>query len=364
VTVSDSELAALPKIVLHDHLNGGLRPATILELADASGWHLPETDAGALGAWFVQAASAGSLPRFLQTFEHTVAVMQTRAHLERVAREAVLDLADDGVIYAELRLAPELHVSEGLALQEVVDAVRAGVADGVAEAGDAGHEIRVGTILTAMRHAGRSLEIAGLALANRGRGCVGFDIAGPELGFPPSRHAEAFALLRNALFPTTIHAGEADGPSSIAGAVGLGSARRVGHGLRIVEDIRGADTNEPRFGTIAAFIRDNGIPLELCPTSNVQTGAARSISEHPITLLQTLGFVVTVNPDNRLMCGTSQLREMARLVAQAGWTIADLKAATLAAAWAAFQPYEVRGDLADVVLAGFGGRPSVPDREG
>jgi len=364
VIPSDADLAALPKIVLHDHLNGGLRPSTILELADERGLRMPEADAGALGAWFVQAASAGSLPRFLQTFEHTVAVMQTRGSLERVAREAVLDLADDGVIYAELRLAPELHVSEGLTLQEVVDAVRAGIADGVAEAGDAGREIRVGTILTAMRHADRSLEIAGLAVANRGRGCVGFDIAGPERGFPPSRHAEAFAVLRNALLPTTIHAGEADGPSSIAEAVGLGSARRIGHGLRIVEDIRGADTDEPFFGTTAAFIRDNRIPLELCPTSNVQTGAARSIPEHPISLLRNLGFVVTINTDNRLMCGTSQMREMARLVAQAGWTIADLEAATVDAAWAAFQPHDVRKELAEAVLAGFGGGRPVPVREG
>ncbi len=364
MTPSDSELAALPKVVLHDHLNGGLRPATVLEIANAIGWHLPETDAGALGAWFVQAASAGSLPRFLRTFEHTIAVMQTRANLERVAREAVLDLADDGVIYAELRCAPELHVSEGLTLQEVVDAVYAGFADGIAEARDAGHQIRIGTILTAMRQADRSMEVARLALANRERGCVGFDIAGAELGFPPARHAEAFAILRNALFPTTIHAGEADGPSSIAEAVGLGSARRIGHGLRIVEDIQGATTEEPHFGTTAAFVRDNRIPLELCPTSNVQTGAAPSIAEHPISLLRDLGFVVTINPDNRLMCGTSQMREMARLVTQAGWTIADLEVATIEAARAAFQPHDVREELADAVLAGFGGRASEPELEG
>jgi adenosine deaminase len=364
VTLSDSELTALPKVVLHDHLDGGLRPATILEIADATGRRMPETDAGALGAWFVQAASAGSLPRFLRTFEHTVAVMQTRANLERVAREAVLDLADDGVIYAELRYAPELHLSEGLALQDVVDAVQAGVADGIAEARDAGRQIRIGTILTAIRQVDRSVEIARLALANRGRGCVGFDIAGAELGFPPSRHAEAFAVLRNALFPATIHAGEVDGPSSVAEAVGLGSARRIGHGLRIVEDIQGADSDEPRFGTTAAFVRDNRIPLEVCPTSNVQTGAAPSIAEHPISLLRDLGFVVTINPDNRLMCGTSQMREMARLVAQAGWTITDLEVATLEAAWAAFQPYDVREELADAVLAGFGDRASVPEREG
>jgi len=361
VTLSDAVAAALPKVVLHDHLDGGLRPATILELADAVGRDMPESESAALGAWFVQAASAGSLPRFLQTFEHTVAVMQTRESLERVAREAVLDHANDGVIYAELRYAPELHLAHGLGPQEVVDAVQAGIGDGIAEAGDGGHHIRIGTLLTAIRQLDRSSEIAELALANRGRGCVGFDIAGAELGFPPSRHAEAFALLRNALFPTTIHAGEADGPQSIAEAVGLGSARRIGHGLRIVEDIQDADTDEPRFGTTAAFVRDNRIPLELCPTSNIQTGVAPSIAEHPISLLRDLGFVVTINPDNRLMCGTSQMREMTRLVAQAGWTIGDLEVATIEAAWAAFQPYDVREELADAVLAGFGGEaPSSP----
>lgn len=364
MTLPDAVVAALPKVVLHDHLDGGLRPATVLELAAASGREMPESEAGALGAWFVQAASAGSLPRFLQAFEHTVAVMQTRENLERVAREAVFDHADDGVIYAELRYAPELHVAGGLSLQEVVDAVQAGTADGIAEAREAGKAIRVGTVVTAIRQAGRSAEIARLALANRGRGCVGFDLAGAERGFPPSRHADAFALLRNALFPVTIHAGEADGPSSVAEAVGLGSARRIGHGLRIVEDIQGARTEQPRFGTTAAFVRDNRVPLELCPTSNVQTGAAPSIAEHPISLLRDLGFVVTINPDNRLMCGTSQMREMARLVAQAGWTVQDLEVATLEAAWAAFQPYDVREELADAVLSGFSGGALSPPTPG
>ncbi len=360
MSLSDAVATALPKIALHDHLDGGLRPATILELADAAGRDLPASDPAALGAWFLQAASAGSLPRFLQTFEHTVAVMQTRESLERVAREAVLDHAHDGVIYAELRFAPEQHRAGGLGLQQVVNAVHAGVEDGVAEARDAGKDIRVGTLLTAVRQADRSVEIARLALANRAKGCVGFDIAGAERGFPPSRHAEAFAVLRNALFPVTIHAGEADGPRSIAEAVGLGSARRIGHGIRILEDIQDADSARPRFGPTAAFVRDNRIPLEICPTSNVQTGAAESVARHPITRLRDLGFVVTINPDNRLMCGTSQMREMTRLASQAGWTLRHLEIATLEAAWAAFQPYDVRDELARRVAAGY--RVSVTPR--
>ncbi len=353
MTLIEAAAIALPKIVLHDHLDGGLRAGTILELAEDAGREMPESDATSLGAWFLQAASAGSLPRFLGTFEHTVGVMQTRPALERVAREAVLDHAADGAIYVELRYAPEQHLAGGLELQQVVDAVQAGVEDGVAEAREAGSPIRVGVLFTGIRQASRSLEIARLALANRDHGCVGFDIAGAEHGFPPSRHAEAFALLRTGLFPTTIHAGESDGPPSIAEAVGVGSARRIGHGIRILEDVHDANSEEPRFGVTAAYVRDNRIPLEICPTSNVQTRAARSIAEHPITKLRDLGFSVTINPDNRLMCGTSTSLEMSRLVSQAGWTVGDLELASLDAAWAAFQPYDVREDLAAAVVAGY-----------
>lgn len=352
MAVDDATIRRLPKVVLHDHLDGGLRASTVVELASAVGWELPETDPDALDAWFVQAASAGSLPRFLKTFDHTVGVLQSAAALHRVAREAVLDHAEDGVVYAEVRYAPEQHQKAGLELQQVVDAVQAGLDDGMAEARDAGTPIRVGALLTAIRQADRSAEIARLALANRGRGCVGFDIAGAEHGFPPSRHADAFQLLRNALFPTTIHAGEADGPSSIAEAVGLGSARRIGHGLRIVEDVRGAPSS-PTFGGTAAFVRDNRIPLELCPTSNVQTGVAPSVAEHPITALRDWGFAVTINPDNRLMCGTSQSREMARLSRESGWTLDHLEAATHTAARAIFQPLEVREEISATVASGF-----------
>jgi len=355
-TVSPEEILALPKIVLHDHLDGGLQPATVIELAAAANHPLPADDPDTLGEWFVSAASAGSLPKFLETFAHTVACLQTEDALTRVAREAVLDHARDGVVYAEIRYAPELHVEGGLDLQRVVDAVRAGLDEGVEEARAEGYSIRAAALLTAMRHADRSMEVAELALANRDRGCVGFDIAGAEAGFPPSRHAPAFARLRDALFPATIHAGEAVGPESIAEAVGLGAARRVGHGVRVVDDIAFPSDDShgsPTFGRIAAFVRDNRIPLELCPTSNIQTGAARDIASHPITVLRELGFCVTINPDNRLMCGTSQSHEMARLVTEAQWGPADLELATLDAAWAAFQPYDVRQELADTVFRGF-----------
>ena len=351
-TPSPEEIQALPKVVLHDHLDGGLRPETVLELAAAIGHELPESDPSLLGSWFVSAASAGSLPVFLETFRHTVACLQTAEALARVAREAIIDHARDGVIYAEIRYAPELHLEGGLTLQAVVEAVHAGIGEGIEEARLEGKPIRAAALLTAMRQENRSLEVARLAVSNRDR-CVGFDMAGPEEGFPPSLHVEAFALLRDALFPVTIHAGEAAGPESIGEALSLGAARRIGHGLRIVEDIEDLGTDEPRFGRIASFVRDNRIPLELCPTSNVQTGAALSIAQHPITQLRDCGFAVMINPDNRLMCGTSASREMALLVDEAGWGLADLELASLDAAWAAFQPYEVRQEIADAVFQGF-----------
>ncbi len=355
MTDTFERLLPLPKIALHEHLDGGLRPETIIELAADAGHELPATDAAALAAWFVESANSGSLVRYLETFAHTVAVMQTADNLARVAREAVVDLAADGVIYAELRYAPEQHLEGGLSLQEVVEAVQAGIDAGVAEAAAAGREIRAGALLTAMRHADRGTEIARLTLENYGRCCVGFDIAGAEDGFPPSRHAEAFALLRDAHVPTTIHAGEAAGVGSISEAVGLGAARRIGHGVRIHEDIDGFGTQAPVYGRVAAFVRDNQIPLELCPSSNLQTGAAASIATHPITGLRDLGFTVTINSDNRLMSGTSLTREMALLVDEAGWGLEDLELATLDAAWAAFQPYDVREELAEAVFEAYEG---------
>ncbi len=355
MTVTDAQIASLPKIALHEHLDGGLRPATMIELAAAAGHWLPATDADELGAWFLEAASSGTLELYLETFAHTVAVMQTAENLTRVAREAVVDLAADGAIYAELRYAPEQHLEGGLSLQHVVEAVQVGIDAGVAEAADAGHTVHAAALLTAMRHASRGTEIAQLTVANRGKCCVGFDIAGAEDGFPPSLHAEAFALLRDAHVPVTIHAGEAAGVESISEAVGLGAARRIGHGVRIPEDIEGFESDEPVFGPVAAFVRDNRIPLELCPSSNVQTGAAPSVAGHPITRLRDLGFAVTINSDNRLMSGTSLSREMSLLASEAGWGLADLELATLDAAWAAFQPHDVRQALVHAVFEAYMG---------
>ena len=355
--VTSETIAALPKVVLHDHLDGGLRPATIVELAQRSGHRLPHEDPAELGRWFVQAASSGSLPRYLETFEHTVAVMQTADDLRRVARESVVDLAADGVVYAEQRYAPEQHQRAGLSLQDVVDAVRQGLEEGVQEAAAAGRTIRVGQLVTAMRHADRGQEIAQLALANRDRGVLGFDIAGAEAGFPPSRHAAAFRTLRQANFPVTVHAGEAAGVESIAEALHVGGALRLGHGVRVVEDIRwesGPDGGRAELGQVAHWVRDQQVPLELCPSSNVQTGAATSVADHPITALAELGFAVTINTDNRLMSGTSMSFEMQQLVDQAGWSLEDLRDATVTAAWNGFIHHDERQALVEeVVLPAF-----------
>ncbi|WP_062461474.1 adenosine deaminase [Demequina soli] len=353
MTLTTDEILALPKVLLHDHLDGGLRPATLIELAAEIGHELPSTDPDELARLFATNAASGDLVRYLEAFAHTIAVMQTADNLRRVAREAVLDLAADGVIYVELRYAPEQHLAGGLSLQEVVEAVQDGIEEGVAEALEAGYAIRAAAILDAMRHLDRSVEIAELALANRGRCCVGFDIAGPELGFPASDHREAFQLLREHHMPVTIHAGEADGAASVGEALGLGSARRIGHGVRIHEDIDGFGGEELVLGLIAQHALDLQIPLECCPTSNVQTGVAPSIAGHPMHELRNLGFAVTVNTDNRLVSGVSMTSEMAALV-EAGWTKEDLFEATLAAAWGAFLPYDEKADLAELVIEGYG----------
>jgi adenosine deaminase len=344
-----------PKALLHDHLDGGLRPQTIVELAAETGYDkLPTTDAEELGRWFVEAADSGSLVRYLETFAHTVGVMQTPAALARVARECAEDLAADGVVYAEVRFAPELHVERGLALPEVVEAVLDGFRQGEAAAAAAGNPIRVGTLLTAMRTAARSREIAELVVAYRDAGVVGFDIAGAEAGYPPSRHQDAFDYVRGESCHITIHAGEAFGLPSIHEAVAFCGCDRLGHGVRIVDDITVDASGEATLGRLARYVRDQRIPLEMCPTSNVQTGAAPSYAEHPIGLLTELRFRVTVNTDNRLMSGTSMSKEMLALSEAFGWGLDEMRWVTINALKSAFIPFPDRLALIeDVVKPGY-----------
>lgn len=374
---TDDTLRRAPKALLHDHLDGGLRPQTIIELADTIGYQgLPAREAGSLGAWFRDSADSGSLERYLMTFEQTLAVMQTVAGLHRVASECVQDLADDGVVYAEVRYAPEQHLVDGLSLEDVVEAVNAGFRDGERIAADAGRGIRVTALLTAMRHAAKSSQIAELVVRYRGQGVAGFDIAGAEAGFPPTRHLDAFEYLRRENAHFTIHAGEAFGLPSIWEAIQWCGADRLGHGVRIVDDLQfvsggvgtsgfqgdpgevayaaHADPSEVTLGGLAGYVRDRRIPLEMCPSSNVQTGAAESVALHPISLLKRLRFRVTVNTDNRLMSGTSMTREMSLLVGEAGWTLGDLRWATINALKSAFIPFDERlAIIDDVVKPGY-----------
>ncbi|SOC55487.1 adenosine deaminase [Ornithinimicrobium cerasi] len=362
------DVATLPKVVLHDHLDGGLRPATVLDLAREQGYAaLPATEVDALAAWFSEAADSGSLVRYLETFDHTVGVMQTEEALARVARECVTDLAQDGVVYAEVRYAPEQHLRHGLTLDQVVEAVNRGLREGEEEASGAGGRIRVRAILTAMRHAARSEEIAELTVRHLGEKVCGFDIAGAEDGFPPTRHLPAFDYLRHHNAHFTIHAGEAFGLPSIWEAIQWCGAERLGHGVRLVDDITldGAPVGEDlpaaiaraatdpgafELGPLAAYVKDRRIPLEMCPSSNVQTGAAPSIEAHPVTLLKDLHFRVTLNTDNRLMSATSMTREAQLMVDRAGWTRSDLRRVAVNAMKSAFLPFDERLAIIEGVL--------------
>jgi len=339
-------IARAPKVLLHDHLDGGLRPATVIELAADSGYgELPASEPEALASWFADAAYSNSLERYLETFKHTVGVMQTEAALRRVARECAIDLAADGVVYAEVRYAPELHTERGLSLPGIVEAVLAGFAEGEREAARHGQSIRVGVLLTAMRTATHSRAIAELSIAFRDRGVVGFDIAGAEAGYPPTRHLDAFEYLRRENAHFTIHAGEAFGLPSIWEAIQWCGADRLGHGVRIVDDITVEADGSVTLGRLAAYVRDRRIPLEMCPSSNVQTAAARSIAEHPIGLLRRLGFRVTVNTDNRLMSGTSMTHEMELLSQAFHYGLDDLQWFTVNAMKSAFLPFDERLEL-------------------
>jgi len=332
-----------PKVLLHDHLDGGVRPATIVELAAECGYDgLPTTDVDALGRWFTESADSGSLVRYLETFDQTLAVMQTREGLMRVASECAQDLAADGVVYAEVRFAPEQHLQRGLTLPQVVQAVLDGFAEGSRIAAESGRGIRVRALLTAMRQAARSREIAELVVAFRDKEVAGFDIAGAEAGFPPSRHLDAFEYLQRENSHFTIHAGEAFGLPSIWEAIQWCGAERLGHGVRIVDDITVDDEGTATLGLLAGYVRDRRIPLEMAPTSNVQTGAATSIATHPIGLLTDLRFRVTVNTDNRLMSGVSMTSEMTALVEAFGYDWHRLQWFTINAMKSSFLPFDER----------------------
>ena len=351
MTLDIDTIRRAPKVLLHDHLDGGLRPETIVELADAAGYNgLPTRDPGELRDAISRGANRNDLVLYLETFAHTVAVMQTRDAIERVARECAEDLAADGVVYAEIRFAPELHREQGLSLEEVVEAVLRGFAEGAS-----GTDLTMRVLCSAMRQQARGREIADLAIAYRDHGVVGFDIAGPEAGNPPSVHLDAFAEVMRANFHITIHAGEAFGLPSIAEALHLCGAERLGHGVRIIDDITIAPDGDTHLGRLAAFVRDRRVPLELCPSSNVHVGAVPSLADHPVGLLARLRFRVTVNTDNRLMSATTLSDEFMHMHRTFGWDLPDIRWATVNAMKSAFLPFDERLRIINrIIKPGFG----------
>ena len=345
------EIRSAPKVLLHDHLDGGLRPQTVLELAREIGYaDLPGDNVEDLTRALTAGAHRGHLEVYLDAFRHTVAVMQTPDALRRVAAECAEDLAADGVVYAEVRFAPELHTERGLSLDEVVEAVLQGFREGSVRQAGAGRGITVYALLTAMRTAARSLEIAELAVRHRDHGVIGFDIAGAEAGWPPSRHLDAFQYIKRENFHITIHAGEGFGLPSIWEAVQWCGTERLGHGVRIVDDIEIGPEGGVHLGRLAAYIRDRRIPLEMCPTSNVQTGAAPSIALHPLRLLRQLQFRVTVNTDNRLMSQVSLSSEFDTLVREYGYGWSDVEWLTINAMKSAFAGFDERLHLINTVI--------------
>jgi len=354
MSLTIDEIRRAPKVLLHDHLDGGLRPQTIVELARRNGYRgLPADDAAGMAEWVAAVAQRGRLELYLEAFQHTVALMQTRDALIRVAAECAEDLAADGVVYAEVRFAPELHTERDLSLDQVVEAVLEGFRRGSAD-----RKITVYALLTAMRTAARSLEIAELAVRYRDAGVVGFDIAGAEAGSRPSRHLDAFQYVERENFHITIHAGEGFGLPSIWEAVQWCGAHRLGHGVRIIDDIVVPDEGggHPALGRLASYVRDRRIPLEMCPTSNVQTGAAASIKEHPIGLLREMLFRVTVNTDNRLMSGVTLSSEFHALSEAFGYGWLDVEWLTINAMKSAFAPFDERLRIIDTVIKpGFAG---------
>src|SRR5437867_3839210 len=349
-------IRSLPKVLLHDHLDGGLRPDTIIELANSSRYDkLPTTDSGHLAEWFLAHATRGSLPQFLQGFEHTCGVMQTEEALERVAYEMLEDMKKDGAVYVETRFAPLLHTRRGLHLENVVEAVIRGMERGKKDFG-----VHYGLIFCALRNMPPELtdQVARLAVAFRPHGVVGFDLAGEEGGYPPKKHVDAFHYIQRENFNITIHAGEGFGKESIWQAIQWCGAHRIGHATRLVEDMTIKEGRVLSMGTLAQYVLDKRIPLEICLTSNVHTGAVQKLEEHPFDIFHKYRFRVTLNTDNRLMSGITLSDEYRTAANVFGLTLSDLERITINAMKSAFIPYKHRTALIyDVIKPGYASQP-------
>lgn len=331
-------LESLPKVLLHEHLDGVLRPQTVIDLAKEEKYSgLPTNDPVALAEWFHQGANKGSLAKYLEGFAHTIGVMQTEDALERVAYEQAEDLSKDGVVYFETRFAPIFHTRKNLTHQQVVSAVLKGLERGRKDFG-----VSSGLIICAMRNMDVSLEMAELAVDFRERGVVGFDLAGEEGGYPPKKHVDAFHYIQRENFNITIHAGEGFGKESIWQAIQYCGAHRIGHGTRLIEDIAISDGKAVKLGDLAQYVLDKRIPLEICLISNVHTGATPSLADHPFRILYKEKFRVTLNTDNRLMSDTSMTREFEAAANTFGLGLDDFEKITINAMKSAFLPYDQR----------------------
>lgn len=352
--VAALDFRKLPKVLLHEHLDGGVRPSTVIELARELGYGgLPTEDAGELATWFHRGAQRGNLPEYLEGFAHTAAVMQTKEALERVAYEFLEDMKRDGVVYAEVRFAPQLHIGDGLTQDEVVKAVLEGLRRGEKDFG-----VKWGLIICALRHLNTSLEAAELAIRWREAGVVGFDLAGGEAGFPPKKHVDAFQAIERANFYITIHAGEAFGLESIWQALQYCGAHRLGHATRLRDDIRIGDDGSLQLGTLAQYVLDRRIPLEMCLYSNLHTGACHDLTEHPFGLFFRNGFRVCLNTDDRLMSDTSMTKETILATELFDLSLAELERLNMNAIKSAFAPYDMRLDLIfNIIKPGYAALP-------
>ncbi len=335
------DIRKLPKVLLHEHLDGGLRPSTIIELAKEQNYQgLPTHDAAELADWFHRGAQRGNLPEYLAGFQHTTSVMQTADALERVAYEFIEDMYEDGVVYAEVRFAPVFHTHQGLTQDEVVAAVIKGL-----ERGQQVYGVKWGLIICAMRHLTASLEAAELAIRWREAGVVGFDLAGGEAGFPPKKHVEAFQAIERANFYITIHAGEAFGPESIWQALQYCGAHRLGHATRLIDDIQIMPDGSMKLGRLAQYVLDRRVPLEMCLLSNIHTGACASLEEHPLVPLFRRGFRVCLNTDDRLMSDTTMTKETILATETFDLSLDELEKLSLNAMKSAFAPYDKRMEI-------------------
>ncbi len=348
---TENIIQAVPKVLLHDHLDGGLRPQTIIDLAKNQNYQkLPTTDPKELADWFHRGANKGNLVEYLQGFEHTCALMQTKESLERVAYEMMEDMKNDGICYVETRFAPILHLNMGLHYDDVVNAVLAGLEKGKKDFG-----VEFGLILCGMRNMKKSLEIAELAVNYRNKGVIGFDLAGEEGGYPPKDHLDAFQFIQRENFNITIHAGEAFGKESIWQAIQFCGAHRIGHATRLTEDVvfdKGGEILS--LGDLAQYVLDKRLPLEICLLSNLHTGAIDKLENHPFGVFYKKKFRVFLNTDDRLMSDTTLTKEYLTATEIFGITLDDIERLNINAMKSAFIPYEERLKIIyNVIKPGF-----------